>query len=99
MILIIGSAQARSETLQEMLKISIAHVHRSRLEPGCIFHAVSQDAEDPLRLVFVEKWADQAAIKAHFVVPESRAFGKGLYKLAAQPPQMEVFEAQSVTVA
>ena len=61
MILITGSAQAPPETLQEMLKISVEHVHRSRLEPGCIFHAVSQDAEDPLKLVFVEKWADQAA--------------------------------------
>ena len=69
-------------------------MHRSRLEAGCIFHAVSQDAEDPLKLVFVEKWADHAAIKAHFVVPESRAFAKALYKLAAQPPQMELFDAQ-----
>lgn len=99
MILIHGSAKARPDTLQEMLKISIEHVHRSRLEPGCIFHAVSQDAEDPLRLVFVEKWADAEAIKAHFVVPESRAFAKALYKLAAQPPQMTVFEAQAVTFA
>ncbi len=99
MILITGSARALPETLQEMLKISVEHVHRSRLEAGCIFHAVSQDAEDPFRLVFVEKWADQAAIKAHFAVPESRAFGKALYKLAAQPPQMEVFEAQQVPFA
>ena len=96
MVLITGIAQARPETLQEMLKISIEHVHRSRLEPGCIAHAVSQDAEDPLRLVFVEKWTDQAAVNAHFAVPASRSFGKALYKLAAQPPQMEVFEAQAV---
>jgi quinol monooxygenase YgiN len=99
MILITGSALAQPETLQEMLKISIEHVHRSRLEAGCIFHAVSQDAEDPLRLVFVEKWADEATIKAHFVVLESRAFAKALYKFAAQPPQMEVFDAEGVTFA
>ena len=96
MVLITGCAVARPETLQETLKISIEHVHRSRLEPGCIAHAVSQDAEDPRRLVFVEKWADQAAIKAHFAVPESRAFAKALYMLTAQPPQMEVFEARVV---
>ena len=99
MVLLTGSAQARPANLQEMLKISIEHVHRSRLEPGCIAHAVSQDAEDPCRLVFVEKWADQAAIKAHFAVPESRAFAKALYKLAAQPPQMEVFEVRVVAIA
>ena len=98
-IFVTGSAQARPETLNEMLKISVEHVHLSRLEPGCIFHAVSQDVEDKLRLVFVEKWVDQAAIKAHFAVPESRAFGKALIKLAALPPQMEVFEAQPVPFA
>ena len=94
MILITGYAIVKPEQLAEALRISLAHVHRSRLEPGCIFHAVSHDAEDTLRLMFVEKWADQATIKAHFVVPESSAFSKAMYKLAAQPPQMEVFDAQ-----
>ena len=44
-------------------------------------------------------WADQAAIKAHFSVPQSRAFAKALYQLAAQPPQMEVFDTQLVPFA
>jgi quinol monooxygenase YgiN len=94
MIVITASVLARPETLQEMLQLSVAHVHRSRAEPGCIFHAVSQDVEQPLRLVFVEKWADAAAIQAHFAVPASRNFGKQLLKLSAQPPEMDVFEAQ-----
>ena len=96
MILVTGSALAKPETLDEMLRISVAHVERSRLEDGCIFHAVSRDVQQPLRLVFVEKWADGAALKAHFSVPESRAFGKALFKLAAEAPAMEMFEASQI---
>jgi quinol monooxygenase YgiN len=51
MILITGSVQPRPETLQEMPKISLEHVHRLRLELGSLSHAVSQHAENPCKLV------------------------------------------------
>lgn len=96
MIIVTGTAQARPDTLHEMLALSLEHVRRSRLYPGCISHAVHMDAQDPLKLVFVEQWADKATLLAHFGVPESRAFGKALYKLAAAAPQMQTFEAEEV---
>ena len=99
MVLITGSAIAQPENLAEALRISLEHVHRSRLEPGCIFHAVSQDAENPKKLVFVEKWADGAAVKAHFAVPASRVFAKALYGMATEPPVIELFSAQTVSTS
>ena len=96
MILITGSAIAKPDALAEALRISLEHVHRSRLEPGCIFHAVSQDAENPNKLVFVEKWVDGAAVKAHFAVPASRVFAKALYAMAAEPPVIDMFSADAV---
>jgi quinol monooxygenase YgiN len=36
MILVIGHALAKPDTLQAMLAISTEHVLRSRTEPGCI---------------------------------------------------------------
>ena len=96
MILITGGAIAKPENLAEALRISLEHVHRSRLEPGCISHAVSQDAENPNKLVFVEKWADGAAVKAHFAVPASRAFAKALYGMTSEPPVIEIFSAEAV---
>lgn len=71
--------------------LSREHVARSRTEPGCIAHAVYIDAENPLRLVFVEQWASQEALWAHFQVPASRACGKALAALAAQPPDIALF--------
>jgi quinol monooxygenase YgiN len=93
MIIIIASVQVRPDRLDEALVESRKHVARSRLEPGCLSHAVHQDAEDPCRLVFLERWADQAAVDAHFAVPEARAFAKSLGAMADTPAQLQLFEA------
>ena len=72
MIVVTGSVTARQEAFEEARRLSLEHVHRSRTEPGCISHAVHIDCENPLRLVFIEQWADRAALLAHFAVPASR---------------------------
>ena len=78
MIVVTGSVTARQETFEEARRLSLEHVHRSRTEPGCISHAVHIDCENPLRLVFIEQWADRAALAAHFAVPASRNFVRAL---------------------
>jgi quinol monooxygenase YgiN len=94
MIVVTGHVVAAPETQEEILRMSLEHVHRSRSEPGCIEHGVYVDAENPLKLHFFERWADAAAIKAHFAVPASRAFAKRLRELAADPGRMEVLSAE-----
>ena len=93
MILVTGSVTAREESLNQVLKLSLEHVERSRDEPGCLSHAVHIDCENPLRLVFVEQWADRAALLAHFAVPASREFVRALQPLAATATTLEIFEA------
>ena len=95
MILVLGHVTARPEHFDAVLKLSQPHVERSRAEPGCIAHAVHRDTENPLRLVFVEKWADMAALQVHFRVPASREFGKALGTLASEPPGLEIYEASA----
>ena len=98
MIVVIGTVVAQDGKLDDLLAISIEHVRRSRLEPGCISHGVSRDAENPKRLVFVEEWADLAALAAHFAVPASRHFVNSATRLAASPPRMSVYEAESLNI-
>lgn len=93
MIIVLGSIVARPDTYSEVLKLSQAHVARSRGEPGCVSHAVHQDTEQALRLVFVETWADQAALATHFQVPASRGFVKALSALISEPPRIAVYDA------
>jgi quinol monooxygenase YgiN len=96
MIVVTGSVTARQDSFDEARRLSLEHVHRSRREQGCISHAVHIDCENPLRLVFIEQWADRAALAAHFAVPASRDFVRTLQPLAASSPTIEIYDATRV---
>ncbi|WP_441235760.1 putative quinol monooxygenase [Bradyrhizobium sp. 930_D9_N1_4] len=96
MIVVTGSVTARPETFDEVRRLSLAHVHRSREEPGCISHAVHVDCENPLRLVFFEQWADRAALATHFAVPASGEFVRSLRSLAMGPTTLELYDASKL---
>lgn len=96
MIVVTGSVTARPDTFDQVRSLSLEHVHRSRAEPGCISHAVHVDCDNPLRLVFLEQWADRAALLAHFSVPASRDFVRALQTLAAMPTTIEIYDATKV---
>ena len=93
MIVVTGSVTAREDSLSAVRELSLEHVHRSRKEPGCISHAVHVDCENPLRLVFIEQWADRAALQAHFAVPASRNFVRALQPFAAAATTIEIYDA------
>jgi quinol monooxygenase YgiN len=93
-VIVLGAALVREAELDRALQLSREHVQRSRAEPGCIAHGVHRDADRPDRLVFVEKWESREALQRHFAVPESRAFVKALGALAAEPPVIEIYDAQ-----
>ena len=96
MILVLGSLLAKEAHFNEALALSQEHVARSRLEPGCISHAVHRDVENPMRLVFIEQWRDHEALWAHFKVPASRAFARAVSELSSAPPSISVFQASQV---
>lgn len=96
MIVVTGTVTARPETQDEILRVSLEHVRHSRKEPGCISHDVAIDAENPLRLMFTERWESAAALKAHFAVRESRQMFKALQSLAAEAGSMQVYEAERI---
>ena len=93
MIIVTGSATARPDSFEALRQASLDHVHRSRTEPGCISHAVHVDCEDPLRLVFLERWQDMAALKEHFQQPGSAEFMAAVRCLAASSEAIAKYEA------
>jgi quinol monooxygenase YgiN len=96
MIVVTGSVTAKEDYFDEVRRLSLEHVRRSRAEPGCISHGVHVDCENPLRLVFVEQWADRAALLVHFAVPDSRKFVRALQPLAAAATTIEIYDATRV---
>ncbi|MHB8463898.1 MAG: putative quinol monooxygenase [Acidimicrobiales bacterium] len=94
MIIVTGTIEARPDTVDEVLRLSLEHVRRSRAEPGCLLHSVHRDVEDPLRIVFFEQWADREAIAAHFKVPASLGFVKAATDLAESVSPIGMYEAE-----
>lgn len=99
MIIITGSILARPETLDELRQICVEHTRRSRAEQGCEHHSVHIDAENGLRLVFLERWSGRAAVLAHFAEPNARAFIARARTLAAEAPAMNIYASEEIDVA
>jgi quinol monooxygenase YgiN len=98
MIIVTGSVRARPDAVDEVLRLSLEHVRRSRTEPGCLLHSVHRDVEDSLRLVFIEHWADEEALAAHFAVSASNQFVRAVTALAAGPPTIEIYDAERAKI-
>jgi quinol monooxygenase YgiN len=99
MIIITGSLVGTEATIDELIGQSLIHVHRSRLEPGCLSHDVARDVENPLRLMFTERWVDLAAVRVHFAVPESGEFVRAAVALCEAPPTLELYDATPTTAS
>jgi len=97
-IIVTGSIQARLDTFEELRRLSLEHVARSRAEAGCLEHGVTVDANDGLRLVFFERWADREALLAHFKVAASREFAKEAARLSAHAPELTTYEASETSL-
>jgi len=97
MVIVWGSIEAKADRIGEVIQLSLAHVHRSRKEPGCISHSVQSDLENGSRLIFFEEWEDMSALQAHFKLAESQDFVQRVTSLAVGPPGMKIFTATQVT--
>jgi quinol monooxygenase YgiN len=96
MIVISGCIICKPGTFDEAFELSLAHTQRARAVPGCLMHAVHVDAENGLRLVFLEHWADRPSVLAHFADPRSKEFIDRVRELAAEPPSLRIFEGEEI---
>jgi quinol monooxygenase YgiN len=93
MIIVTGSLIAKEDQFDATLVQSLSHVHRSRLEEGCLMFSVHIDAENPNRLVFLEEWRDMMALHAHFKVPACVQFATQIKELAESVAPLNIYEA------
>ncbi|MBV7428578.1 MULTISPECIES: putative quinol monooxygenase [unclassified Acidovorax] len=98
MIIVTGHVIARKDTEDTVERLALEHVLRSRMEAGCVSHEVSRDVQQPLRFVFIERWSDLAALQAHFRVEASRDFAHSMASLCEEAPQIDVYEAEVISI-
>ena len=79
MIIVEGWVRLDSQHI-EALRGAAAEMMRATkaAEPGCLEYAFAQDLAEPGLLRVIERWADEAALAAHFATPHMAAFNQSL---------------------
>lgn len=92
MIHVIAIITAKPGKRDEILAAARANVPAVRAEDGCIEYSLTLDAEGmgsfqtkfgADTFVFIEKWRDAAALKAHAGAPHMAAYGAKVKELIA----------------
>lgn len=81
------------ERYMRQVKLCIAE---TRKEPGCISYDLHQSISEPNKVVFVERWKDQAAIDAHFAAPHYKEF-RAVAVECITSRVVEIIEPKAVT--
>jgi quinol monooxygenase YgiN len=92
MVIVTGSVTARPDAIAEVEELCLAHVRRSRTEPGCLLHSVQRDVENNSRFVFLEYWRSRADLDRHFAVPESSGLIQSLRDLCVDLSPIEIYD-------
>jgi quinol monooxygenase YgiN len=85
MIVVTGRVQVPADGRERFIEVATEMCSRSRAEEGCGGYRVYADLEQPDRYVFVEEWADDAALQRHFSRPHTGTFLADLGPLLGGP--------------
>jgi quinol monooxygenase YgiN len=86
-VAIITPNPGQLDALEAALKELVPAVHE---EDGCELYALHRGND---RIVFVEKWRDAEALRAHGSGTNTKALGEKLSGLVAGTPDIQVLEA------
>jgi quinol monooxygenase YgiN len=67
-------------------------VRATRQEPGCLEYVAHTSATDPRKVLFYERWQDQAALDAHNLSAHLAAFRAQVGPRLAAPSQLSFWE-------
>ena len=84
-IVVTGRVHVPPEHRRRFLEVATEMCRQSRTDSGCEGYRVYADLEQPDRYVFLEEWADDAALQRHFLQPHTGAFMSDLAGLLGEP--------------
>jgi quinol monooxygenase YgiN len=74
MIVVTGRVRVPAGNRARFVEVATEMCRRSREEAGCSGYRVYADLEQDEHYVFVEEWADDAALQRHFAQPHTGSF-------------------------
>jgi quinol monooxygenase YgiN len=92
MIVVVGRVRTDDEKRESMIDVAQTVARASREEAGCINYRIYEDTEQPNEFVFVEEWADDAALQSHFATPHIAQFMGAITDTLVAPPEVNFHE-------
>ena len=78
MIVIAGHIELAAANHDAAVAAGVVMMRETAKEPGCALYRFCWDMEFPNRMIIVEEWANDDALKAHFASPHMAAFQKAM---------------------
>jgi quinol monooxygenase YgiN len=91
-VVVVGSFRARPGKEVEAAEAFKALVGPTHAEDGCILYALHQGADDPRRLVFVERWGSRELLDAHLQSPHVSAVLERVEELFGDSADIVVYQ-------
>ena len=88
---VVAHIVAKPSKLDEARSMLEALVEPTRNEAGCLRYELMKNLSDETEFVFIEEWADEAALTAHFSTPHVRAAFAQAADLLAAPPDIRKY--------
>ena len=78
MIIVVGTIQIDPNKVADATSAAVKMMEATHAEDGNIEYSFSEVLGSPGLIQIVEKWADQAALDAHFTMPHMAEFGAAM---------------------
>jgi quinol monooxygenase YgiN len=84
-VVLVAVFQARSRSVKELTRRLREMTVLTRGEPDCLRYDLHVDEQDPCRLVFIETWASDHALRQHDATDHVQAIHAAVLDLTAAP--------------
>lgn len=89
-MMIIATLNIKADKIKDFTDAAKEMIENSNKEPGCKSYQLYQDPYDNTKFVFVEQYANQAAVDQHFATDYFKAFGPKTGDLITGPAKIRI---------
>ena len=97
MIIVTGQLTISPSQLQDMSEQIASAMQFARADAGCIAYSMAIEDAKNGRVIILEKWEDEASLKAHLSQPEVESFVELLQRVVTDI-DLKMYDAQNERV-
>ena len=91
MIRVIARIVSKPDSVEQTRALLTGLLEPTRKETGCVSYELMQNRQNPAEFTFVEEWADDNALNAHFTTEHVKAAFAKVPALLAEPPDIRQY--------